>query len=94
MDIYPDKADRLLFETRSALNFIRVWEKLNGFRYLTLDGVQHGGHIPGQPGRLILPYFKGAAAALIATAGVGVPGVVRKPKARMAVAVAGFDTSV
>ena len=65
MDIYPDKADRLLFETRSSLNLIRVWEKLNGFRYLTLDGVQHGGHIPGQPGRLILPYFKGAAAALI-----------------------------
>ncbi len=37
---------------------------------------------------------KGAAAALIATGGVGVPGVVRKPKARMAVAVAGSDTSV
>lgn len=65
MDIYPDKSDRLLFETRSSLNLIRVWEKLNGFRYLTLDGVQHGGHIPGQTGRLILPYFKGAAAALI-----------------------------
>src|SRR3990172_4276050 len=64
MDIYPSKTDRLIFETRSELNEIRVFDKLNGLRYLILNGVQHGGHIPGQPWRLVLPYFKAAAAAL------------------------------
>lgn len=65
MDIYPGTNDRLLFEKQSELQLIRVYEKLNGFRYLSLNGVQHGGHLPGQPGRLVLPYFRCATAALV-----------------------------
>jgi spermidine synthase len=64
MDIYPSKTDVLVFETRSRLQEIKVFDKLNGLRYLILNGVQHGGHIPGQPGRLVLPYFKSSVAAL------------------------------
>ena len=64
MDIYPGKEDKLLYEGRSGIQELKVFEKRNGFRYLLLNGVQHGGHIPGQPGRLILPYFKSATAAL------------------------------
>ena len=64
MDIYPGKEDRLLYEGRSGIQEIKVSEKLNGFRYLLLNGVQHGGHIPGQPHRLVLPYFKSAMAVL------------------------------
>ena len=64
MDIYPGKEDKLLFEGKSCLNEIKVFDKQNGFRYLILNGVQHGGHIPGQPERLILPYFRSATAAL------------------------------
>jgi spermidine synthase len=64
MDIYPSKTDVLVFETRSLMQEIRVFDKRNGLRYLTLNGVQHGGHLPNQPGRLILPYFKSSVAAL------------------------------
>jgi spermidine synthase len=64
MDIYPSKTDVLVFETRSPMQEIRVFDKRNGLRYLTLNGVQHGGHIPNQHGRLILPYFKSSLAAL------------------------------
>ena len=64
MDIYPGKTDKLVFEGRFGTTDIRVLDKLNGLRYLTIDGVQHGGHIPGQPGRLVLPYFKCTVAAL------------------------------
>jgi len=64
MDIYPGKEDRLLYQTRSGVQELKVMEKQNGFRYLLLNGVQHGGHIPGQSHRLVLPYFKSATAAL------------------------------
>ena len=64
MDIYPGKTDKLLYEARFGSSDIRVFDKLNGLRYLTIDGVQHGGHIPGQPERLVLPYFRCSAAAL------------------------------
>lgn len=64
MDIYPGKSDKLVFECRSKMQDIKVFDKQNGLRYLTLNGVQHGGHIPGQPGRLVLPYFKSSMAAL------------------------------
>jgi len=64
MDIYPGKADKLLAETKSPLHDIRVWEKLNGFRYLTLNGVQQGGNLPGRPEKLVLPYFRCSTAAL------------------------------
>lgn len=64
MDIYPGKEDRLVYEAESALQLIKVFDKLNGFRYLTLNGVQHGGNLPGRPERLVLPYFRSAMAAL------------------------------
>lgn len=67
MDIYPGKTDKLLFEDRSPIQELKVLEKLSGYRYLLLNGVQHGGNIPGQPGRLVLPYFKLATAALAFT---------------------------
>ncbi len=64
MDIFPGKTDRLLSETQSAIQDIKVWEKLNGFRYLTLNGVHQGGHLPGSPEKLVLPYFRCMASAL------------------------------
>jgi len=64
MDIYPGKEDQLLHQTRSAFQEIKVFEKLNGLRYLILNGVQHGGHLPGEPARLVLPYFKLAFVSL------------------------------
>jgi len=65
MDIYPGKEDKLIYEKTSALQEIRIFDKRNGFRYMTLNGVQHGGHLPGRPERLVLPYFRSALAALI-----------------------------
>lgn len=67
MDIYPGKTDKLLFEDRSPIQELKVLDKLSGYRYLLLNGVQHGGNIPGQPGRLVLPYFKLATASLAFT---------------------------
>jgi spermidine synthase len=64
MDIYPGKEDTLLHQTRSALQEIKVFDKQNGLRYLILNGVQHGGHLPGQPAKLVLPYFRLAFAAM------------------------------
>ena len=58
MDIYPGKDDRLVYEAVSAMQHIKVFDKLNGLRYLLLNGVQHGGHLPGMPKRLVMPYFR------------------------------------
>jgi len=58
MDIYPGKEDALVYESASAIQHIKVFDKLNGLRYLILNGVQHGGHIPGMPMRLVMPYFR------------------------------------
>ncbi|MHB8174550.1 MAG: spermidine synthase [Nitrospirota bacterium] len=67
MDIQPGKTDKLLWQDRSPIQELKVLEKLSGYRYLLLNGVQHGGNIPGQPWRLVLPYFKLATAALAFT---------------------------
>ena len=64
MDIYPAKEDHLLLQSFSPLQEIKVYDKLNGFRYMTQNGVQQGGNLPGKPERLVLPYFRGAAASL------------------------------
>ncbi len=67
MDYQPDKTDKLLRQERSPIQELKVMEKLSGYRYLLLNGVQHGGNIPGQPHRLVLPYFKLATASLAFT---------------------------
>ncbi|MBI5190692.1 MAG: fused MFS/spermidine synthase [Nitrospirae bacterium] len=65
MDIYPGKEDKLVYEADTAIQHLKVFDKMNGFRYLTLNGVQHGGNLPGRPERLVLPYFRSAMAALV-----------------------------
>lgn len=65
MDIFPAREDVLVYETDSPMQNIKVYDKRNGLRYMTLNGVQQGGHIPGRPGRLVMPYFKLAFASLL-----------------------------
>jgi len=65
MDIFPAKEDVLVYEADSSMQKIKVYDKRNGLRYMTLNGVQQGGHIPGSPGRLVMPYFKLAFASLL-----------------------------
>lgn len=65
MDIFPAKEDSLVYEADSGIQNIKVFDKRNGLRYMTLNGVQQGGHLPGRPGRLVMPYFKLAFASLL-----------------------------
>jgi len=64
MDIFPDKTDSLVYETATGMQMLRVFDKRNGLRYMTLDGVQQGGMLFGRPDRLVLPYFKNAFMSL------------------------------
>jgi len=64
MDIFPDKNDKLVHEADTGMQRVRVFDKLNGLRYMTLDGVQQGGMLFGRPDRLVLPYFKNALCSL------------------------------
>lgn len=65
MDIYPSKTDKLLFEADSPIQKIKVFDKLNGLRYMTLNTVQQGGHLPGRPDRLLMPYFRLAFTSML-----------------------------
>ncbi len=65
MDIFPAKEDSLAYEADSGMQNIKVYDKRNGLRYMTLNGVQQGGHLPGRPERLVMPYFKLAFASLL-----------------------------
>lgn len=58
MDIFPAKQDKLIYVTNSPYQKIKVFDKMNGLRYMTLNTVQQGGHLPGRPERLLMPYFK------------------------------------
>jgi spermidine synthase len=65
MDIFPAKEDVLVYEADSPFQKIKVYDKRNGLRYMTLNGVQQGGRLPGRPERLVMPYFKLAFASLL-----------------------------
>lgn len=67
MDIFPGKDDKLVFVTNSPYQKIKVFDKLNGLRYMTLNSVQQGGHLPGRPERLLMPYFKLGFTSLLFT---------------------------